>query len=79
MYILACHICGEIKVISSVANEYGKTEESWTCPKCGTGQIVEIFCPEDSRKNNLRKALCGMGLVTEAKNAVVPFEKYFCR
>lgn len=67
MYILACHKCGEIKVVSSIANERGMTEARWTCPKCGVGQLMEIDNSACSRKSDLQKIIKGIGFVSAGK------------
>jgi len=67
MYILACHKCGEIKVVSSIANERGMTEACWTCPKCGVGQLMEIDNSASSRRFDLQQIIKGIGFVSIVK------------
>jgi len=67
MYILACHKCGEIKVVSSIANERGLTEACWTCPRCGAGQLMEIDNSACSRKSDLQKIIKGIGFAATGK------------
>jgi len=67
MYIIACHKCGKIEVISSLADKYGTTQACWTCPKCGAGQLLEINSNGAKYGGDLHKVIRGMGFATNGR------------
>lgn len=68
MYIIVCHKCGEMKVISSIANNNGVTETYWTCSVCGTGQVVQLVSNVPTHRGSLRDVIAGIGFASGKKN-----------
>lgn len=64
MLIVACHICGETKVIAGTPDADGMARATWICPVCGAGQVVQLPVSSDARKADLRSIVCGMALAT---------------
>ena len=75
MLIVACQICGESKVLAGAPDTDGMARAWWVCPRCGTGQIIQLPVSSDARNSDLRKIVHGMALVhacaktEEAENA----------
>jgi hypothetical protein len=61
MLIVACQVCGEIKVLAGTPDLDGIARTNWICPCCGTGQIVQLPVKSDARAD-LRKILQGLSL-----------------
>ncbi|ADE56801.1 MULTISPECIES: hypothetical protein [Aminobacterium] len=68
MLIVACQICGETKVLAGTPDVDGIARAMWICPRCGTGQVVQLQVSADARKSDLRKIVHGMSFpkVTES-------------
>lgn len=68
MLIVACQICGESMVIAGTPDSDGMARATWTCPRCGTGQVVQLSVSSDARKSDLRAIVCGMALASTVRN-----------
>ena len=68
MLIVACQICGESMVIAGTPDCDGMARVNWICPRCGTGQVVQLSVTSDARKTDLRQIVCGMALPSSARN-----------
>lgn len=79
MYIVSCHNCGEIKIISSVPTKNGITRAYWCCPVCGTGQLVEILSLRTAHCSSLHNIIAGLGFVSgrDGKISFRPQKKGF--
>ena len=62
MLIVGCQTCGEAKVLAGTPDRDGVARVNWTCPKCGTGQILQLDVSNDARNGDLRKILGGLAL-----------------
>ncbi|HCA41493.1 MAG TPA: alcohol dehydrogenase [Aminobacterium sp.] len=60
MLIVACQICGETKVLAGTPDSDGIARAMWICPRCGTGQILQLQVSADARKSDLRKIIHGL-------------------
>lgn len=65
MLIVACQLCGEVKILAGMPDIDGVARANWTCPCCGTGQIMQLPVKNDARGGDLRKILQGLSLVHE--------------
>ncbi len=61
MLIVACQVCGEMKVLAGMPDMDGVARANWICPGCGTGQIVQLPVKSDAR-GDLRKIVQGLSL-----------------
>ena len=76
MYIVACSKCGETKIISSEVANNGLTETYWSCPVCGSGQLIRLFNSMPQQVCNLRASLGGIGFPAEKEGyACKPLKK----
>ncbi len=75
MYIVACHKCGETKIISSITGKNGITSAHWSCPVCGTGQLVEIISSRTFHCGSLRDIIAGIGFASDIENGGIPQPK----
>ncbi|GAB1399726.1 hypothetical protein MASR2M79_05120 [Aminivibrio sp.] len=67
MLIVACQICGESMVIAGTPDCDGMARVNWICPRCGTGQVVQLSVTSDARKTDLRAIVCGMALAATVR------------
>ncbi len=63
--IVACQLCGEMKVLAGAPDADGLARVSWICPCCGAGQIVQIPISLDARGTSLRGICGGLSVITE--------------
>ncbi len=61
MLIVACQLCGEMKILAGTPDRDGVARTTWICPRCGTGQIVPLPVKSDAR-GDLKKILQGLSL-----------------
>jgi hypothetical protein len=69
LIIVACQVCGEMKVLAGAPDADGLARVSWICPCCGAGQIVQIPVSLDARGGSLQ-GICG-GLSVMAQEGYV--------
>lgn len=62
MLIVACHTCGDTKVLAGTPDLDGVARVTWTCHRCGTGQVLQLDVSMDARGGDLRKILGGLAL-----------------
>jgi hypothetical protein len=62
MLIVACQICGEMKVLAGTPDPDGVARTCWICPNCGAGQVVQLAVAGDARGGDLRRILGGLSL-----------------
>lgn len=58
--VVACQVCGEFRVLPGTPDSDGVARTHWTCPHCGTGQILELPVSMDARGMELGRILGGM-------------------
>lgn len=63
MLIVGCQTCGDAKVLAGTPDADGVARVNWTCPRCGTGQVLQLEVSNDARDGDLRKILGGLALV----------------
>jgi ribosomal protein S27AE len=63
MLIVGCHVCGESKVLAGTPDRDGVARIHWTCPRCGTGQVMQLDVSSDARGGDLRRILGGLALI----------------
>ena len=66
MLIVACHVCGDCKVLAGAPDEDGLARACWICPCCGSGQVVQLEVPTNAR-GDVGNIVLGMGM--EARKA----------
>ncbi len=62
MLIVGCQTCGDAKVLAGTPDLDGVARVTWTCPRCGTGQVLQLEVSMDARGGDLRKILGGLAL-----------------
>ena len=62
MLIVGCQTCGETKVLAGAPDMDGVARVTWTCGRCGTGQVLQLNVGMDARQGDLRKILGGLAL-----------------
>lgn len=70
MLIVACQLCGEMKVLAGAPDTDGMARAMWICPRCGTGQVVQLPVSADARGGDLRRICVGMSLGSADSAAV---------
>lgn len=65
MLIVGCQTCGETKVLAGAPDMDGVARVTWTCGRCGTGQVLQLDVGMDARVGDLRKILGGLALGEE--------------
>ncbi len=65
MIIVACQVCGEMKVLAGAPDADGLARVSWICPCCGAGQVVQIPVSLDARGGSLRGICGGLSVIAE--------------
>lgn len=58
--VVACQVCGEFRILPGTPDSDGIARTQWTCPCCGTGQILQLPVSMDARGQDLGKILAGM-------------------
>jgi ribosomal protein S27AE len=62
MLIVGCQTCGEAKILAGTPDKDGVARVTWTCHRCGTGQVLQLEMAADARTGDLRKILGGLAL-----------------
>ncbi|MCF7936348.1 MAG: alcohol dehydrogenase [Synergistales bacterium] len=62
MIIASCQVCGEVKVLAGEPDTDGIARTTWICPRCGTGQVMQLQVSTDARGGDLRKICGGMSV-----------------
>ncbi|MBN1332397.1 MAG: alcohol dehydrogenase [Synergistales bacterium] len=60
MLIVACQICGNTRILSGFPDSDGMARATWTCSKCGTGQLLQIPVSSDATGYDLKKIVNGL-------------------
>lgn len=60
MLVVACQICGELRILPGTPDVDGVARTTWTCPCCGTGQVLQLPVSTDARGRELRRIIAGM-------------------
>lgn len=60
MLIVACQICGSVKILPGTPDSDGMARATWICKSCGTGQVVQLSVSADARGGDLRRILGGL-------------------
>ena len=74
MLIVGCQTCGEAKILDGTPDGDGLARVQWTCPRCGTGQVLQLEISSDAR-GDLRKILGGLALMEKDKENGKRFEE----
>lgn len=69
MLIVGCKTCGETKILAGTPDSDGVARVNWTCPRCGTGQVLQLEVSNDARSGDLRKILGGLALLENKSNS----------
>lgn len=64
MLVVACQVCGEFRILSGTPDSDGVARAHWTCPQCGTGQVLQLPVSLDARGMELRRIVGGMAFST---------------
>ncbi len=59
MLIVACQVCGEVKVLAGTPDSDGMARIHWVCGQCGSGQVVQVPVKQDAR-GDLRRIIGGL-------------------
>lgn len=59
MLIVACQFCGECRVLPEAPDGDGYARACWICPRCGSGQAVQLAVTADGR-GDLERIVLGM-------------------
>lgn len=62
MLIVGCQTCSETKVLAGTPDMDGIARVTWTCGRCGTGQVLQLDVGMDASVGDLRKILGGLAL-----------------
>lgn len=62
MLIVGCQTCGDAKILAGTPDVDGVARVNWTCPRCGTGQVLQLDVSMDARGGDLRRILGGLAL-----------------
>jgi|MTBAKSStandDraft_2_1061841.scaffolds.fasta_scaffold212481_2 hypothetical protein len=60
MLIVACQVCGGVKILPGTPDSDGMARATWICECCGTGQVMQLSVSADARGGDLRRILGGM-------------------
>lgn len=71
MLIVGCQTCGETKVLAGAPDMDGVARVTWTCSRCGTGQVLQLDVGMDARVGDLRKILGGLALGEDEQSDVL--------
>jgi ribosomal protein S27AE len=63
MLIVGCQTCGEAKILAGSPDSDGVARVRWTCPRCGTGQVLQLEISSDARSCDLRSILGGLAMI----------------
>ncbi|MDR3321894.1 MAG: alcohol dehydrogenase [Synergistaceae bacterium] len=63
MLIVGCQNCGEAKVLAGAPDSDGVARVQWTCPHCGTGQVLQLDVSGDAGGGDLHRILAGLALM----------------
>ncbi|MDR3254721.1 MAG: alcohol dehydrogenase [Synergistaceae bacterium] len=63
MLIVGCQNCGESKVLADAPDSDGVARVKWTCPHCGTGQVLQLDVSEEVLGGGARRALSSFALM----------------
>ena len=63
MLIVDCQRCGQTKILPGTPDPDGIARTTWTCPRCGAGQILQLPVASDARGKDLREILGGLALL----------------
>ena len=69
MLVVACQVCGEFRILSGTPDADGVARTHWTCPRCGTGQVMQLPVSFDARGMELRSIVGGMAFSTTTDTA----------
>ena len=73
MLIVACQICEDSKILAGAPDEDGLARTWWTCPYCGSGQVVQLKVPADGR-GDLGSIVLGMRMEVRSERVCVEWE-----
>ena len=62
MLIVGCQNCGDAKVLAGAPDSDGVARVKWTCPRCGTGQVLQLDVSESAQRANLQSIIGGFEL-----------------
>jgi hypothetical protein len=65
MLIVACQVCGEMRILAGAPDSDGVARTSWNCPRCGAGQVLQLAVAGDARGGDLRRILGGLSVRRE--------------
>lgn len=60
MLVVACQVCGDFRILPGTPDPDGVARTQWTCPCCGTGQILQLPVSLDARGGDLGRILGGL-------------------
>jgi len=60
LLIVACQICGNTRILSGFPDSDGMARATWTCSRCGTGQLLQIPVSSDATGTDLKKIVNGL-------------------
>jgi len=60
LLIVGCQNCGEIHILSGSPDNDGTARVVWTCPFCGTGQVLQLPVSSGGGRMELEKLVSGM-------------------
>ncbi len=60
MLVVACQVCGELRILPGTPDVDGIARTTWTCPRCGAGQVLQLPVSTDARGKELRRIIAGM-------------------
>ncbi|HOC82611.1 MAG: hypothetical protein BWY01_01385 [Synergistetes bacterium ADurb.Bin155] len=66
MLIVACQVCGEMRILPGTPDADGVARTVWTCPCCGAGQVLQLPVSTDASGGELRRIVAGMGFSPDA-------------
>lgn len=62
MLIVGCQNCGDAKVLAGAPDSDGVARVNWTCPRCGTGQVLQLDVSKSAKGADLHSILGGFDL-----------------
>ena len=64
MLIVACQSCSETNILAGSPDSDGVARATWSCPYCGTGQVIQLAVSNDAAGGDLRNMLAGFALAS---------------
>ncbi len=65
MLIVACQSCGKTEILAGTPDADGVARTSWTCNRCGRGQILQMPVQADARGGDLGRIVKGFSLPSQ--------------